>query len=176
MSSRVARAIAVIFSTVAILTTVMALPARADVQGRICQLYADPQGNKYCLGADSISNGVAVTEKLKSNNGGRQIFVHDLHEQYATGDEIYLLEFASDHSKCVASTNDGLSVTIKPCSGSNGVRWALIDQPNDFWLNVYSTDTVHHQTAYYLTGRSNGSQYIIRQLDFSGGFQQFTIV
>jgi len=175
--------VTVLLASLAALATIFItpLPASAIEQGRVCQTYADPQGNRYCLGSANVDLYTHVTEKLKGRAGGRQIIIVDSNTTYDnTGMEVYFLYFASDTTKCVASTNDGNSVDIRPCNGGTGTRWAFdgIGEPfysHGKWLNPHATSVHNDGHHYYLMGLSNGSDYQIRRLGVSGGFYDFSL-
>src|ERR1700685_186718 len=73
MIRKAVRSAMVLFAALAMSLAVSAAPSSASstLGSRLCET-----SGKYCLGSDSLALGAAVTEKLKSNNGGRDFFLH----------------------------------------------------------------------------------------------------
>jgi hypothetical protein len=114
MISKAIRAATLLLPTLAIPATVLAaaLPASAATSGSMREV----SGGQYCLNTANFNPYTPVTE---SGSGARTInaVLQNKNQQ------IYLLEFKGDTSKCVAADNSGLHVEIKACNGSSGVYW-----------------------------------------------------
>jgi hypothetical protein len=152
----------VLFAALAVSLTVSAAPSSASstLGSRLCET-----SGKYCLGSDSLALGAAVTEKLKSNNGGRDFFLHPVSGTCCTtsgpGLPQYEIEFGSVNSPggCVAW--GGSVVVIAACTGGIGTVWGLQYNSNNHmqFINRAASDT----TLLLLEGRNNGSQYRVGQ-------------
>jgi hypothetical protein len=127
----------------------LAAPLPASAAGRhMCETYGS-----YCVGSDNLSLYTAVTEKPESTGGGRNLIDTPLGGHF-DGFPTYLLQFADDATKCVASDNAAIEVVIHPCNGGTGVIWARdITNGHLRWLNVYAAPMG------FLEGYNNGTQY-----------------
>jgi hypothetical protein len=170
MIRKAVRSAMVLLAALAISLAVSAAPssASAALGSRLCET-----SGKYCLGSDNLNLDTAVTEKLKSNNGGRDLYLRPISGTCCTdtgpGLPQYEIVFGSVNSPggCVAVSNNGSGVVIHACTGGLGTVWGLQFNSNNHmqFINREASGTIFP----LLEGRNNGSQYHIGQtspLDF----------
>ena len=137
------------------------LPAQAAAD-HLCEAY----GHHYCVGSDSLDLYTHLYERMP----GREI-----NAVLDVSNSTYKFQFVADKTKtkCVASTNDGLLLDIRPCN-STGVVWRFKAGHPGFglWINAYASR--HFNKTEYLTGNNNGSAYYLSTRSaVSGSIQQF---
>jgi hypothetical protein len=90
----------------------------------------------YCLGAPNLNLDTRLDEAVN----GRNLVETPLGGTFA-GYSTYLLQFASDPSECVASSNSDFYVVIHVCNGGSGIVWAKDTSTSHIrWINQYATD------------------------------------
>jgi hypothetical protein len=156
-----------VFSIVAIAITVSGLvltaapPAGATTYG---PYYLRETYSSYRLDAPSLNPYDPVQETL---GGGREIYLGGT----GTADH-YKISFMRDTTKCVAAADNGSTVEVKSCSGTDGTVWILFLGADGCSGNFESQEF----PGMYLSGHDNGSQFQIRSYQAAGWYQQFKFV
>jgi hypothetical protein len=148
---------------------VTAPSAGAAPTPHICESFGS-----FCVGSANLDLFTAVTER----NPGRDFTLIPLGTNF-DGFPTFDIVFSADPSKCVAAANNLSDVVIHPCNGGEGVVWARNHQTNghDRWINRRATEaacsSVTTCAEQELSGRDNGTQFILRAEGTAGLFQQF---
>jgi len=146
---------------------IVAAPALASVH--VCTAH----GNKYCLGASSLTDGTAVT----NSSPGRDII---LQYQGFTSKTfaVYQLVFADDTSKCVGFSSAG-KAEVRDCSGnSNYTNWGndILGDGSTAWVNNSYTQCSRggDQGPFLTSNNAQGVQLYCSNDFISGDYVAFT--
>ena len=143
------------------------LPAFAN-GNHLCETY----GPHYCLGSTNLNVNTPVFETTP----GRDLFLTQQAGSF-DGYPIFVIQFGSDVSKCVAATYAS-GVFVGNCGGT-GTVWARItDSSNVYrWINRYASQHNPFGFTEYLTGFGLGVDFDVRPYPpppGSGQLQRFS--
>lgn len=170
MARNITRAGAVLIAALGTLAALLAVAPSANAatatDPRICESFGS-----FCVGSADFNLFTAVTER----NPGRDFTLISLGTTF-DGFPNFDIVFSGDPSDCVAAANNLSDVVIHPCNGGSGVVWARDHQANghDRWINREASQSAGVEEV--LSGRNNGTQFLVRQNGTSGLFQQFDTV